>query len=81
MIWLLDSLRKWDLTLMLLLLHDSLKKEGGDLVEVVVLVATAFEVHERDSHVHSLMITLYRLFLLLPRAWYFKVFVHLLIGS
>jgi hypothetical protein len=30
-------------------------------------------VQEVDSHVHSLMISLFGLFLLLPRAWYFKI--------
>jgi hypothetical protein len=44
------------------------QKEGGDLVEVVASIVGGFEVHERDSHVHSLMITLYGLLLLLPQA-------------
>jgi hypothetical protein len=42
------------------------QKEGGDLVEVVASVVKGFEVHERDSHAHSLMITLYGLLLPLP---------------
>jgi len=27
-------------------------KKGGDLIEVISLVAKGFDVHERDSHVH-----------------------------
>jgi hypothetical protein len=49
------------------------EREGGDLVEVVASIGKGFEVHVRDSHVHSLMITLYWFLLLLPQAWYFRI--------
>jgi hypothetical protein len=47
------------------------RDEGVDLVQVVSVVE-GFEVHERDSHVDKLLITLHRL-LPIPRAWYFKI--------
>jgi len=62
----LDSLRKRELIVMLLFLQDSLREREVDLVEVVASLARGFEVHERDFHAHSLMITLYGLLSFLP---------------
>jgi hypothetical protein len=37
--------------------------EGGALVDIVASIVQGFEVYERDSHAHNLMITLYGLFI------------------
>jgi hypothetical protein len=48
------------------------RTEGVDHVQVVASIAKGFEVHERNSHAHRLLIALHRL-LPLPRAWSFKI--------
>ena len=42
---LLDSLNEKELTMMILVLQNFLKKEGSGLVEVVASIGKSFEVH------------------------------------
>jgi hypothetical protein len=60
---LLDSLKEGGVGLEVTLSSKFSRKDKLDHLQVVASVAKGFEVHERDSHVHKLLIALYGLLL------------------